>query len=91
MDGSAIVGLASMVTLTEGGVLFGLVLLGWWLFKHIQTDKEDRGKMYTRIDFKIDELRKEMRADYDALDKKVDKLAEAVARLEGYHSAERDK
>ena len=78
-----------MVTLTEGGVLLGLILLGWWLYKHIKNDEESRSKMYNRIDTKFDELRKEVKNDVARLDEKIDKLSEAVARLEGFHSAER--
>ena len=56
------------------------MLLGWWLYKHIKSDEESRSKMYNRIDTKVDELRKEIK-----------ELAEAIARLEGFHSVERNK
>ena len=80
-----------MVTLTEGGVLIGLILLGYWLWKHIRNDEESRSKMYNRIDSKFDEVRKELKADIARLDEKFDKLAEAVARLEGYHQHQSER
>lgn len=87
MDGSMITGLASMVSLTDGGVIAGLILLAVWLYKHTAADREDRRRIYQKIEEKVSELHN----DHKQLDAKIDRIAEAVARLEGYHEAERDK
>lgn len=87
MDGSTLVGLASVVSLTDAGVVLGLVLLGWFLHKHTVKDAEDRRRIYE----KMEELKTELHNDHKGLDAKIDKIAEAVARLEGLHEAERNK
>ena len=96
MDGSALVGITSAVSLSDAGVVLGLVLLGWFLFKHIQSDREDRRKMYVMMDemearlmAKLEDVRKEMKAEHDGLVQKVDGIAATVHRLEGLH--EKDK
>ena len=86
MDGSSLVGLASVVSLTDAGVVLGLILLGWALHKHATKDAEDRRRIYQ----KMDEIKDTLHRDHQQLDAKIDRLAEAVARLEGFHEAERD-
>ena len=98
MDGSLLTGLTSMVSLTDGGVIAGLILLGWFLHKHIAADKEDRRQMYIRFDAmkvelleKLEDVRKEAKNEHDGLVEKVDRISATVYRLEGFHSKDDNK
>ena len=98
MDGSALVGIASAISLSDAGVVLGLILLGWLLYRHTVKDSEDRRRHYERmeqmeqrIEDKIENLRLELRSDHKELAAKVDELSKDVAVLNGYHKHERDK
>ena len=90
MDGSAAVGLASNVSLTETGVIICLILLAVWLAYHIRADRTDRRRAYERdeqmedrLTTKMESIRVELRKDHNDLSAKVDRLAEGQAELRG--------
>ena len=95
MDGSLAVGLANSITLTDGGIVLVLIGLAMWLAHHIRSDRLDRRRHYElleameqRIEDKIENVRRELRADHKELAGKVDELAKDVAVLNGYHRHE---